>query len=90
MTSRFEKLAISCNLTAIEGCGDELVFKLHGWRTTKAGTLVNYQLELKGCRHSVRQLLEELRKMHLRDRERLHREEARIVREVNSLTAEQS
>jgi hypothetical protein len=72
-------------LDAIEGCGDELTIKLRGYRTTKAGTAEVYDLSLKCCRYSVKQLLEGLKDMHVRDRERIQRELGRIEREVNAL-----
>lgn len=72
-------------LDAIEGCGSELTLKMRAFRTTKAGTPERYELELKACRYSVKQLLEGLRNMHVRDRERIQGELNRIEREVNAL-----
>jgi hypothetical protein len=63
---------------------------LSGHRLLKSGRYQCYDLELKACRYSVRQVLAQLRKMHLRDRERLERETARIEREQRELLQEQA
>lgn len=73
------------HLEAIEGCGSELTLKLRAFRTTKAGTPERYELELKACRYSVKQLLDGLKQMHVRDRERIQGELNRIAREQNAL-----
>jgi hypothetical protein len=72
-------------LDAIEGCGSELTLKLRAYRKTKAGTPERYELELKACRYSVKQLLDGLKQMHVRDRERIQGELNRIAREQNAL-----
>lgn len=72
-------------LDAIEGCGSEITIKLRAFRTTKAGTPERFEFELKASRYSVKQLLEGLRNMHARDRERIQSELNRIEREVNAL-----
>jgi hypothetical protein len=72
-------------LEAIEGCGSELTLKLRAYRKTKAGTPERYELELKACRYSVKQLLDGLKQMHVRDRERIQGELNRIAREQNAL-----
>lgn len=83
------KLVLHVNVHSIEGCGDALVFKVNAWRENKAGKHESYALELKACRYSARILLRELRKMHVRDRERIASEQARIDREIRELTQEQ-
>lgn len=76
-------------LVEVTGCGDGVTFKVNPWRTTKGGTHERYLLEISVCRNSVRTILGELRKMHMRDRDRLAREQARIDREIRQLTQEQ-
>jgi hypothetical protein len=73
------------HLEAIEGCGSELTLKLRAFRKTKAGTPERYELELKACRYSVKQLLDGIKLMHARDRERIQRELDRITSEKNAL-----
>jgi hypothetical protein len=72
-------------LESIEGSGSELTFKFTACRETKAGTQERYTIELKSCRWVVGQLLSKLKEMHVRDRERIQAELARIEREVNAL-----
>jgi hypothetical protein len=72
-------------LVAIEGCGSEITLKLRTSRTTKAGTHIFYTISLNVCRWGVKTLLVGLRDMHVRDRERIQRELARIDNEVNAL-----
>jgi hypothetical protein len=83
------RLVLNVHAPELTGSGGEITWKVRGWRTTKTGRHVSYDLELTGCRHSIRQMLAEIRKMHLRDRERLAQEQARIVRETAELTQEQ-
>lgn len=86
MPSRKVKLALPyTTLDAIEGSGSELTFKLRGQRTTKAGTTEFYEIELKVCRWGIKNLLTKLREMHVRDRERIQSELARIDQEANTL-----
>lgn len=85
MNQRVINLELEAHLNAIEGDGSELIFLVKGFRTTKAGTPERYELKLKACRYAVKCLLAEIRKMHVRDRERLVRESARIDEEIGSL-----
>jgi len=89
VTDKHISLTLKAHLDSIEGCGDEVKFKVRGHRKNAAGNYEHYTLELTACRHSVRMILAELRKMHVRDRERLAREATRIEREVRELTTEQ-
>lgn len=73
------------SLTAIDGCANDLTFKVIAHRKTKAGTHERYELELKACRYSVKQMLDGIKLMHARDRERINSELARIQREINAL-----
>jgi hypothetical protein len=86
---RTRRLRLDCDLDTIEGNGEQLVFKVKGGRLTKNGTHERYELELSACRYSVRQLLAQIRKMHLRDRERITWEFQRIDREIAELTKEE-
>jgi hypothetical protein len=72
-------------LESIDGCGSDLTFKISAGRDTKAGTTERYELTLECCRWSVTQLLDGLKLMHVRDRERIQRELARIDQEANAL-----
>ena len=72
-------------LEALEGSGDALEIHLKGYRTTKAGTYEEYDVIAKVCRHSVMQLLEQVKAMHERDRARLASETKRIERELGVL-----
>lgn len=73
------------HLERMEGDGGELVVVCQAERKTKAGTPERYFLRLKLCRFGLAELLGEVRKMHVRDRQRLAREKARIDEEINSL-----
>ncbi len=72
-------------LEDLTGSGDKLALKARAWRTTKAGTRELYNLEIALCRYGVKQFLGKLKEMHARDRERIHRELARIESEINAL-----
>lgn len=87
--SKTRELNLRAGLREITGDGEELVFVVSAWRENAAGNSEQYELKLRACRHSVRVILRELRKMHLRDRERLTREKQRIDREILELTQEQ-
>ena len=80
------KLKLDAYLNGVTGQGEELTFQVDAWRTTKAGTHESYKLELKVCRFGVTRILQELQKMHARDRERLQRELERIRKETVLLT----
>lgn len=69
----------------VNGEGNDLSFVFRASRRTKAGTDEFYNITVEGCRGTVRRILEELRKMHERDRERLKREQDRIAIEANVL-----
>lgn len=86
MNRRKIKLQLECSLQGLEGCGDELTFSVSGHRKMRAGDYQFFELKLKACRYSVHRLISQLREMHVRDRERLKREEGRIQDEVKALT----
>lgn len=88
MSEKTRKLRLFVSLDEIEGCGDEVVFKLRGHHKLKSGRLERFELELVSCRHGVLQVQDGLRKMHARDRERIRGEERRIDREIRRLTEE--
>lgn len=74
-----------CMLDGVDGYGDTLIVKMRAWRTTKAGTRERYELELKVCRYSIKQLLGHLKQMHMRDRDRIASEQMRIQNEIDGL-----
>ena len=69
----------------IEGAGEDLTFVVQVYRKTKTGRRHDFVLRINACRHSVRQLAEQTRKMQDRDLERIQRETDRIASEVSSL-----
>lgn len=88
MSDKPRKLNLRPSLESIEGCGDELVFRVNAWRENKTGRYEGYVFEFRTGRCAVRAILSELRKMHLRDRARLAAEAKLIEREVRQLTEE--
>lgn len=88
MKQRDIKLTLHAHLQEITGCGDSMQFKVRGHRTTKAGTVERYELDLEVCRWGVTHILRELQKMHARDRARIQRELDRIRKESVLLTQE--
>lgn len=87
--SKPRKLSLRPSLESIEGCGEELVFKVNAWRENGRGRYEGYVFEFRTGRCAVGTILRELRKMHLRDRERLAAEARLIDREIRTLTQEQ-
>lgn len=86
MTFRAIKRTLTgAHLEKIAGSGGDLTFNLTAHRTTKAGTYECYTLEIRVCRYGVHRLLEELKAMHVRDRDRIRDEQKRIAREENFL-----
>lgn len=84
---RNRKLLLECGSPIIEGSGEMLTFKINGWRKTKTGTHEQYELELRGCRHTVKLLAEQIAAMQVRDRQRLDNEINRLKREIAPLVA---
>jgi hypothetical protein len=79
-------LELDCfHIESVDGCGDELRVKLKAERKTRTGTPERYQLTLKVCRYGLREFLGGVKQMHIRDRERINSELARIEREINAL-----
>lgn len=74
-----------CYLDGMEGAGNEIKVKLRAGRKNKAGRYEHYELKLKVCRYGVKQILTGLRDMHVRDRERIAREQQRIQNEIDAL-----
>lgn len=84
--TRRKRLTLDCfNLKALEGSGDKLVVVLEADRTTKAGTPERYELRLEICRWGVHEFLDHVKKMHVRDRERIKAELERIEAETTHL-----
>lgn len=69
----------------LEGRGENLEYSIKGARTTKGGRTEYYEITLKACRGSVRQLVEQIALMQQRDRERIQTETDRLRREVSDL-----
>lgn len=82
------RLTLLATLDTIEGSGGEITFNVNGHRALKSGRVERYQIVFQACRFSVAQLQREIRKMHIRDRERLAMEAKRIEREIRELTTE--
>jgi len=89
VSNKPRKLNLRPTLESIEGCGEELIFKVNAWRENKTGRYEAYVFEFRTGRCAVRAILSELRRMHLRDRARLVAEEKLIDREIRTLTLEQ-
>ena len=85
--SRAKKLQLAADLQGIEGCGENVIFKVNAYRTTKAGRHESYELRLEGCRYAVMKILRGLAEMHERDRERISHEQRRIEKEIAALTS---
>jgi hypothetical protein len=70
---------------SIEGCGDGVMCSFRAFRRKKTGAEEPYDVKLQLCRWQVRSFIEEVAKMHVRDRERLANEARRIEREINAI-----
>ena len=84
-TREIKKSFEYCGIDAVEGSGSELTVKLSAYRKTKAGTHEKHELQIKICRSGIRRFLELLKEMHVRDRERIAREQQRIQNEIDAL-----
>lgn len=69
----------------LEGRGENLEYFIKGARKTKGGRTEYYEITLKACRGSVRQLVEQIALMQQRDRERIANETDRLRREIIDL-----
>lgn len=69
----------------IEGCGDDLVLSVRGYRINKLKKYEQYDIELKVNRWTIQQLARQIATMHERDRQRLARETARIQKEIDAI-----
>lgn len=75
---------------ALDGTGDALELRLTGDKITRrgAGELERYTVTIKMPRFVLRRLLEQIRAMHERDRERLEREQLRRRTEAHLLSVD--
>jgi hypothetical protein len=69
----------------IEGYGEQLTFRVTAYETRRTGRRIDYVLEIKSCRHVVKQLAQAVRDMQDRDLEHIARQQARIQNEVAPL-----
>jgi hypothetical protein len=74
------------DLRTLEGEGESVAFNFVAERVTKGGTPERYEIRLKVCRYSITVLLQQVGKMHARDRLRILEEGRRIDREKNILS----
>jgi hypothetical protein len=76
--------------TTIElvGAGESVTMQFNTWRMKESGNYERTAVKVKMSRWAISRLIDEVRKLHIRDRERLANEQARIVREVARLTQE--
>lgn len=69
----------------LEGRGENLEYLVKATRRTKGGRWESYELRLKACRGSVKQLAEQIALMQQRDRDRIAHETDRLRRELADL-----
>lgn len=70
------------------GEGERITMQFNTWRQKKSGAYERTVVKVKMSRWAISRLLDQVRQLHIRDRERLANEQARIVREVARLTQE--
>jgi hypothetical protein len=70
------------------GAGETVVMQFNTWRQKESGNYEKTVVKVKLHRYAISRLIDELRRLHIRDRERLANEQARIEREVTRLTRE--
>ena len=70
------------------GAGESISMEFSAWRTKESGNYERTAVKVKISRWAISRLIDELRKLHIRDRARLASEQARIEREVARLTQE--
>lgn len=69
----------------IEGRGENLEYSIKATRKTKGGRWESYEIKLKACRRSVKQIAEQIALMQQRDRDRIAHETDRLRRELADL-----
>lgn len=76
--------------TAIEivGAGETVTMQFNTWRQKGSGNYERTAVKLKMGRWAISRLIDEIRRMHIRDKERLTNERQRIDREVARITQE--
>lgn len=90
MSKTIEKKLEADLQTNIElvGAGESVVMQFNTWRQKESGNYERTVVKVKMGRWSISRLIDQLRKLHIRDRERLANEQDRIEREVKRLTQE--
>lgn len=81
------KLALnSLGHLMLEGTGDGLMLTMRAFRKQKTGNYEHYTLAIELPRFLIKSLAQQIASMHVRDRERLEAEAARIEREINAIS----
>jgi hypothetical protein len=70
------------------GAGESITMQFNTWRTKESGNYERTVVKVKMSRWAIARLMDEVRRLHIRDRDRLKNETARIEREVARLTQE--
>jgi hypothetical protein len=70
------------------GQGETVTMQFQTWRQKESGNYERTAVKVKLSRWAISRLIDELRRLHIRDRKRLEDEAARINREVARLTQE--
>lgn len=78
-------LDLSGHVREIIGSGDELKLTVRAIRQKRTGRYESYEITLQMDRFNVRRFLEQVRLLHVRDRERMTREAERIESELSSV-----
>ena len=78
---------LQTNIT-LEGCGENVTMVFNTWRTKESGNYERTAVKVKMSRWAISRLLDQVRQLHIRDRDRLKNEANRIEREVARLTQE--
>lgn len=72
------------------GAGETVTMQFNTWRTKESGNYERTVVKVKMSRWAISRLMDQVRQLHIRDRQRLANEAARIEREIARLTTEQS
>jgi len=70
------------------GAGESITMQFNTWRQKETGNYERTVVKVKLGRWAISRLIDQLRQLHIRDRDRLANEAARIEREVARLTRE--
>lgn len=80
---------LQTNITIV-GEGEKMSLQFNTWRRKESGNYERTIVKVNISRWAISRLMDQIRQMHIRDRERLKNESARIDREIERLTTEQS